>query len=146
MTELGLGGVTDVPIVAARNAAAELRLVLSQNGDPRAHRERRRQAKALEDARTITFEAAARGYHERHKAKWHSEKYSLQWVRALEIHAFPKIGALGVGAVDLAAVRSVLEPIWYTKSRVAELVRANIESVLNMAYSDGQRGADNPAR
>jgi integrase len=26
------------------------------------------------------------------------------------------------------------------------LVRANIESILNMAHSDGQRGADNPAR
>src|SRR5262245_52386926 len=146
MTELGLGGISDVPIVAAREAAAELRLVLSQNGDPRAHRERRRQAQVLEDARTITFEAAARGYHERHKAKWHSEKYSPQAVPAPEIEAFPKIGALGVGAVDLAAVRGVLEPIWYTKSRVAELVRANIESVLNMAHSDGQRGADNPAR
>lgn len=146
MTELGLGGVSNLPLVAAREVAAELRLVLSQGGDPRTHRERRRQAKALEDARTITFEAAARGYHERHKAKWHSDKYSLQWIRVLEIHAFPKIGALGVGAVDLAAVRSVLEPIWYTKSRVAELVRANIESVLNLAHSEGQRSADNPAR
>lgn len=146
MTELGLGGVSNVPLVAAREAAAKLRLVLSQGGDPKTHRERRRQAKALEDARTITFENAARNYHERHKAKWHSDKYSLQWIRALEIHVFPRIGALGVGAVDLAALRSVLEPIWYSKSRVAELVRANIESVLNLAHSEGQRTADNPAR
>src|SRR5436190_19862278 len=51
MTELGLGGLSDVPLVAARKVAAEFRHVLSQNGDPRAHRERRRQAKALEDAR-----------------------------------------------------------------------------------------------
>src|SRR5262249_27253610 len=36
--------------------------------------------------------------------------------------------------------------IWYDKPRVAQLVRANIESVLNMAYADGQRAADNPAR
>jgi hypothetical protein len=29
---------------------------------------------------------------------------------------------------------------------VAQQVRANVESVLNMAYADGQRAADNPAR
>jgi integrase len=84
--------------------------------------------------------------HDRHKVNWHSERYSRQWLRALELHAFPKIGSLSVGAVDLAAVRSVIEPIWYDKPRVAQLVRANSESVLNMAYADGQRTADNPAR
>src|SRR5262245_2115675 len=99
MTELGLGGISDVPIVAAREAAAELRLVLSQNGDPRAHRERRRQAQVLEDARTITFEAAARNYHERHKATWHSGSYVKSWLRVLEIHVFPEIGHLAVGAI-----------------------------------------------
>jgi integrase len=132
--------------VAARAEATELREVLRLGGDPRAHRERKRQAKVLEDARTITFEASARRYHERHKAKWHNERYAQQWLRHLEIHAFPTIGALGVGKVDLAAVRSVIEPIWYDKPRVAQLVRANIESVLNMAYADGQRSVDNPAR
>src|SRR6187455_751193 len=54
MTELGLGGTGDVSLVAARAEAAELREVLRQGGDPRAHRERKRQAKALEDARSIT--------------------------------------------------------------------------------------------
>ena len=145
-TELGLGGLVDVAVVAARAEAAELRVVLSQGGDPRAYRERKRQAKVLEDARTVTLEAAARRYHERHNGKWHSDRYRRSWLRALEIHAFPKIGALGVAAVDLAAVRSVIEPIWHEKPRVAHLVRAIIESVLNMAYADGQRTADNPAR
>ncbi len=59
-TELGLGSVADVSLVAARAAAADLRAVLGQGGDPRAHRERKRQARALEDARLITFEVAAR--------------------------------------------------------------------------------------
>jgi integrase len=145
-TELGLGAVADVPLVAARKVAAEFREVLSKGGDPKAHRERKRQAKALEDARTITFDRTARNFHERHKAKWHSDQYAKQWLRGLEIHAFPKIGNLSVGAVDLAAVKSVLEPIWYEKPRVAQFVRANIESVLNMAFADGQRTADNPAR
>jgi hypothetical protein len=62
MTELGLGGIASVALVAARAEAAELREVLSQGSDPRAHRERKRQAKALEDARSVTFEAAARSY------------------------------------------------------------------------------------
>lgn len=146
MTELGLGGLSDVTVVAARAEAAELREMLSQGGDPRAHRERKRQAKVLEDARTVTFEAAARRYHERHNGKWHSDRHRRSWLRALEIYAFPKIGTLGVGAVDLATVRSVVEPIWHEKPVVAHLVRAIFESVLNMAYAAGQRTADNPAR
>jgi integrase len=145
-TELGLGSVNDVSLVDARVEAAELPKALNDGADPRAHRERKRQAQALLDARTVTFEAAARRYHERHKATWHSDQYARQWLRALELHAFPKIGSLGVGAVDLAAVKSVIEPIWYDKPRVAQQVRANVESVLNMAYADGQRAADNPAR
>lgn len=146
MTELGLGSIADVSLVAARAEAAEMREVLSRGGDPRAHRERKRQAKALEDARTITFEKAARNYHERHKAKWHSAWYIKSWLRVLELHAFPEIGNLGVGAIDLAAVKKVIEPIWYDKPRTGQLVRANIESVLNFAQAEGQRTGDNPAR
>ena len=48
--------------------------------------------------------------------------------------------------VDLAAVQRVIEPIWFDKPRTAQLVRANIESVLNFATAQGQRTADNPAR
>src|SRR6185369_12141792 len=146
MTELGVGGLGDVMLVTARTEAAELREVLRQGGDPQAHRERKRQAKALEDARSITFETAARSYHGRHKANWRSDRHSRQWLRAMELHAFPKIGSLGVSDVDLAAIKTVLEPIWYDKPRVAQLVRSHIESVLNMARADGQRTADNPAR
>jgi integrase len=146
MTELGLGSTDAVSLVDARAEAAELRGVLAANGDPRAHRERKRQAKALADARAISFETAARRYHERHKASWHSEDYTRAWLRCLEIHAFPKMGTLGVGAIDLAAVKGVLEPIWYDKPRVSQVVRANIESVLNYAQAEGQRDSDNPAR
>ena len=146
MTELGLGSVADVSLVAAREEATELREVLSQGGDPKAHRERKRQAKALEDARAISFEDAARRYHERHKAKWHSADYTTAWLRGLELHAFPLIGTLSVRDIDMAAVLKVIEPIWYEKPRVAQSVRANIESVLNLAQAEGQRASDNPAR
>jgi len=146
MTELGLGRLADVPLVVTRAEAAEMRGVLAANGDPKAHRERKRQAKALEDARAISFETAARRYHERHRASWHSEEYTCAWLRCLELHAFPTIGALGVGSVDLAVVKGVLEPICYDKPRVSHFVRANIESVPNYARAEGHRDADNPAR
>jgi hypothetical protein len=38
-------------------------------------------------------------------------------VRVLGLHAFPAIGNLGVDAIDLAAVKKVIEPIWYDKVR-----------------------------
>ncbi len=146
MTELGLGGADAVSLPAARTEAAELRGVLATGGDPKAHRERKRQAKALEDARSVTFEAAARNYHERHKPNWRSERHSRQWLRSLELHVFPTMKNLAVAAVDLPAVKKALEPIWYEKPRAAQVVRASIESVLNFAYAEGQRTGDNPAR
>ncbi len=146
MTELGLGSVDAVSLVEARAEATELRGVLATKGDPKAHRERKRQAKALEDARTITFETAAKRYHERHKASWYSDQHARQWLRGLEIHAFPAIGNLSVRDVDMAAVLKVIEPIWYAKPRAAQLVRANVESVLDLARAEGQRTTDNPAR
>jgi hypothetical protein len=76
MTELGLGRQADVPLVAARAEAAELRGVLAANGDPKANRERKKQDKALADARSITFKKAAEDYHERHKVSWHSKAYT----------------------------------------------------------------------
>jgi integrase len=145
-TELGLGSIDDVSLVQAREKAAELRNVLVNDGDPRAHRERKAQEQALLDAQSITFETTSRNYHERHKPKWRSDQYARQWLRHLELHAFPKIGNLNVGDVDLAAVQSVIEPIWYDKPRVAQLVRANVESVLNFAKAMGWRKGDNPAQ
>src|SRR5258708_35782328 len=54
MTELGLGSTADVPLVDARADAAELRKALNDGADPRGYRERKRQAQALLDARTVT--------------------------------------------------------------------------------------------
>ena len=61
MTELGLGSLADVTLIAARTEAADLRAVMAASGDPRAYRERKRQAKALEDARAISFETRPLG-------------------------------------------------------------------------------------
>jgi hypothetical protein len=78
-----------VSLIGARAEAAELYTVLSQGGNPKAHRERKQQTKVLEDDRSITFETAARNYHERYEAKWHSAWYVKSWPRVLKIHVFP---------------------------------------------------------
>jgi integrase len=67
------------------------------------------------------------------------------WLRRPELHAFPKIGTLGVGDVDLTSVKEVLEPM-VRQAPVSHLVRVNIESVLDLARAEGQRTTDNPAR
>jgi integrase len=46
----------------------------------------------------------------------------------------------------MAAVLKVIEPVWYDKPRMAQMVRANVESVLDLARAEGQRTTDNPAR
>ena len=54
--------------------------------------------------------------------------------------------AHGVGAVDLAGVKGVLERIWDDKPRVSQVVRADIESVLNYVETESQRNLRNCGR
>ena len=48
--------------------------------------------------------------------------------------------------VTLSNIKSILNPIWKTKTETATRVRQRIEAVLDWAYVHGLRSSDNPAR
>ena len=137
----------DVSLVAARVKQPNCVTCSSQGGDPKVHRDRKRQARPSQDARTITFEAAARNYHERHKAKWHSASTSHQWLRGLEIHAFPEIGNLTLTDCGHGRGTERDRARFGTQSRgrrswcASEIVVGS-----DFARAVGHRTTDNPAR
>lgn len=52
------------------------------------------------------------------------------WLRKLELYAFPTMGKLSADIISTEHVLAALQPIWVTKTRTADEVRAQIEQIL----------------
>lgn len=144
--EMGLGSADHVPLGEARDAAEAARKLLRGGVDPIEQRKADKAAAAKNRQRVLTFKEAAQAYIKANKAKWSNEKHAAQWESSLTTYAYPKIGSFGVGAVDTAAVLSVLEPIWERIPETASRLRGRIEVILSWATVRGYRVGENPAR
>jgi integrase len=145
--DLGLGPYPLIGLADARQRANQRRRLLVDGIDPLADRRAQRAAAAVERMKAITLRQAAESYIDAHAAGWRGGKQEAQWRQSLTAYAYPTIGDLPVQAIDTAAVLSVLEPIWRTKTETATRVRLRIEAVLSWATARGYRAAgDNPAR
>ena len=147
--EMGLGPYPAVTLAVARQLAADQRKLLASGSDPLAardaNREAKREAERKAAALRTTFETLASEYIEAHGTSW-SEQWRKGWRSKLERYAFPIIGKLPASAIETEHVLKVLQPIWATKTRTADEVRAHIERVLDAAKSRRLRDGDNPAR
>ena len=143
---MGLGPLHTVSLQEARERARKARQQLLDGVDPLDARKAERAAKALEAARTITFEKAAQAYFDAHERGWRNAKHRAQFLSTLKTYAYPKIGKLPVAAIDTGLVLKVIEPIWQDKTETASRLRGRIESVLDWATVRGYRTGDNPAR
>jgi integrase len=143
---LGLGALRNFTLAEARERARAARQLVSDGRDPIAAKKAERTARALEVAKAITFEEAARQYFDSHEAGWKNRKHRNQFLSTLGTYAFPVIGRLPVAMVDTGLVLKCVEPIWKTKPPTANRVRGRIENVLDWAAVRGFRTGDNPAR
>jgi integrase len=143
---MGLGPYPLIGISQARQRAQDARRLLVDKIDPLEQRDRERNARRLDAAKSTTFKDAAEAYIKSHRAGWRNEKHAAQWDSTLAAYAYPKIGALAVQAVDTALVLKVLEPIWTAKSETASRVRQRLEAILDYAKVRGYCVGENPAR
>jgi integrase len=144
--EMGLGPVHAVPLADARRKAAQCRALRLQGADPIEQRNARKRVAELNAARSMTFDQCAKAYIDAHEAGWRHPKHHEQWRNSLARYVSPVFGFLPVGAVDVALVMKVLEPIWTKTPETAVRVRGRIEAVLDWAKTRGFRDGDNPAR
>ena len=133
--DMGLGGYPLVSLAEARQAAFDNRKLARDGGDPLALKRK---------ADVPTFEAAAAAVIELHRPGWRNAKHAAQWNATLTEYAFPRLGALSVGAITTADVMGVLMPIWQAKPETARRVRQRIGAVMKWSVAQGYR-ADNPA-
>jgi integrase len=144
--EMGLGPTRTIGLAEARSRAAEARRMVFDGQDPIDHRRTRRQQSAQRAALATSFEAASLTYISDRRASWSNEKHAKQWSATLETYAYPILGKMSVGEIDLNCVTRVLKPIWEAKPETASRVRQRIEAVLDYATTKGWRTGENPAR
>lgn len=152
---MGLGGYPDFSLKQARERARAARQLLADGIDPIEAKEADRAKRALESAKNITFEQAARQYEAQHGRKWKNRKAAAQFLSTLSAYVFPVIGALPVGEIDTGLLLRVFErdhpeqpgkTFWEAVPETASRVRGRIENVLDWATVRRYRVGDNPAR
>ena len=136
--DIGVGAASKVTLSLARQRAADVRSQVEAGLDPVAQR---RKAAGIP-----TFREAASQVHAEHKKTWRNGKHQAQWLRTLEVYAFPILGDQQVSEIDGPAVREVLAEIWTEKPETARRVRQRIGAVLDWAYSKGHRDSEAPMR
>jgi integrase len=141
----GLGPADDVSLSQARDAAQAARALIREGKDPIAEKREKRATARIAANRGVTFRQCAERLIDSHEGSWKNARHRQAWRNSLRDYAFPAIGHLPVGDVDVAAVLGILEPIWTTKSETASRVRGRIESVLDWATVAGYRQGENPA-
>ena len=132
--DMSLGPANRIALADARERAADARRRLADGLDP--IEERRRQQTGC-----VTFAQAARRFHELSRAGWKNGKHCDQWLRTLELHAFPALGDIPVGKVARADVVRALEPVWLARPETARRVKQRIGVVIDWAVGAGLRDA-----
>lgn len=137
LREMGLGGLTSVPLARARELAGECRAEVAAGRNPI---EARKANRAVP-----TFGAAADAYVKSKSPEWRNAKHAAQWTMTLTKYAAP-LRSKPVNEIGTDDVLEVLRPIWRTKPETASRLRGRIEHVLDAARAAGHRTGENPAR
>jgi Phage integrase central domain/Arm DNA-binding domain len=136
---MGLGPLHTINLLEARERARRARQQLLDGIDPLEARAADKAARALLEARAMTFEEAARQYYAAHEATWSNRKHRQQFQNTMRDYVLPKIGKLAVAAVDTGQVLRVIEPLWQQKPATANKTRGRVERVLDWAAVRGYR-------
>lgn len=143
--EIGVGGYPDVILAEARERARAIRMQIRDGVDPVADRRARRAAQRAK-VNAVTFEQAAREWHQSKQSEYRNPKHAAQVLRTIKAYAVPVIGTMPVEQIGLKDVLAVLQPVWADKTETASRLRGRIENVLAWATVSGHRTGDNPAR
>src|SRR5712664_2161871 len=81
---MGLGPLCDFSLDEARERARNARQLLRDGLDPLDARKAERAAQALEAAKRIDFETAARDYFKGHEQKWSNAEHRRQFLSSLQ--------------------------------------------------------------
>ena len=136
--DIGLGSARLVSLAEARAQAMEFRKAARNGLDPVEERNRAERV-------APSFEEAARRVHaEQIVPTARNGKHIDQWIRTLELYAFPTIGHLPVDTIGQSDILKALEQIWTDKPETARRVRQRLKTVMDWARAAGYFDRVNP--
>jgi integrase len=139
----GLGGYPSVSLAQAIEKARQIKTEIGNGTDPI-------QAKKIIKSNLIADRAKAKTFEECSKMflaarTFNNVKHGKQWDATLKTYAHPYIGSMLVGDIGIADIKSVLDPIWKSKTVTASRVQGRIKSIIDYAIVSGYREKANPA-
>jgi integrase len=139
----GLGGYPSVSLAEAIEKARQIKTEIGNGTDPI-------QAKKIIKSNLIADRAKAKTFEECAKIflagrTFNNVKHGKQWEATLKTYAYPNIGSILVGDIGIADIKSVLDPIWKSKTVTASRVQGRIKSIIDYAIVSGYREKANPA-
>ena len=134
--DIGLGSISHTSLADVRQIAGELRATARNGGDPLTVRPRAQKGS--------TFKAVAKRVYEEHKPTWKNEKHRYQWLRTVEVWAFPVIGDQPIATIGRPDVLRVLNPVWLKQPETARRLRQRLKFIFDWAKAHNLRTGDNP--
>src|SRR5262245_50264954 len=127
---LGLGPLHTVSLVEARNRAREARQLILDGKDPIDVKHEARAARAVEQARTVTFRQAVDQFLSTSSKvqEFKNDKHRKQWRTTLDL-VMPALGHLPLNQIDSELVLTALKPILERTPETASRLRARIARV-----------------
>ena len=79
-----------------------------------------------------------------HKSTWKNEKHRYQWLRTVEVWAYPVIGDRPAGTIERPDILRVLQPVWLKQPETARRLRQRLKFIFDWARAHNLRSGDNP--
>jgi integrase len=143
---IGLGPFPEVSLASARDKASTSKEMIVNGLDPVEEKNAIKRALITSQLSQITFDIAARDYIKMKAKEFRNPRQEQQWTNSLATYASPHIGSMPVSEIELSHIKSVLDPIWETKTDTATRVRSRLENILGWCAIHGYRKNENPAR
>lgn len=143
---IGLGSYPEITLSKAREKAREAKENISNGLDPVEIKQASKRALIASQASQITFDGAAKKYIKMKSKEFKNPRQEQQWTNSLATYASPHIGGIPVNEIELPQIKSVLDPIWETKTDTATRIRSRLENILGWCAVHGYRKNENPAR
>lgn len=138
--DMALGKARAYSLKEARALSVQARASLDRGIDPMEARNAGRKPSGVPTFQKLATDYIARR-HTQATAQWRKT-----WLRRLELHAFPVLGSVPVDQIKASQVVEVLDKVWMTKPHTAEVLRAQIEAVIDAAIALEHRTEANPAQ
>lgn len=141
--KMGLGSYPAITLAQATEKAREIKSEIDKGLDPIQAKKANKSKLISDRAKSKTFEECARLFLD--SRTFHNKKHAKQWESTLKTYVYPYIGKQLVSDIGIENIKSVLDPIWKSKTETASRIQGRIKSIVDYAIVSGYRERSNPA-